>query len=173
MKQEASTENLTALRRVLHYFRLLPSAFCILLVRLYRLILSPFIAFLAGPSGACRFEPSCSQYAVEALKTHGAITGSWLAAKRICRCHPAGECGKDPVPSKPQIWKRNPTLDKVVDRSTFPRVTKILPLPKGEGRGEGERITKIVQPLRTTAAFHASESFRVPHSEFRVHHHGS
>lgn len=70
----------------------------VLFVRLYRLILSPFIAFLAGPSGACRFEPTCSQYAIEALKTHGALTGSWLAAKRICRCHPGAECGHDPVP---------------------------------------------------------------------------
>ena len=100
MKKEASTDNLNALRRVLHHFRLLPSAVCVLLVRLYRLTVSPFIAFLAGPSGACRFEPSCSQYAIEALKTHGAITGTWLAAKRICRCHPGAECGHDPVPPK-------------------------------------------------------------------------
>ncbi|HEY2574119.1 MAG TPA: membrane protein insertion efficiency factor YidD [Verrucomicrobiaceae bacterium] len=98
MKKEASTENANAPRRVLYCFRLLPSAFCIFLVRLYRLTVSPFIAFLAGPSGACRFEPSCSQYAIEALKTHGAVTGTWLAAKRICRCHPGAQCGNDPVP---------------------------------------------------------------------------
>ena len=98
MKKAASTENVNALGRVLHYFRLLPAGFCILLVRLYRMSVSPFIAFLAGPSGACRFEPSCSQYAIEALKTHGALTGGWLAAKRICRCHPGAECGHDPVP---------------------------------------------------------------------------
>jgi putative membrane protein insertion efficiency factor len=98
MKKAASTENVNALRRVLHYFRLLPSGFCIFLVRLYRLSVSPFIAFLAGPSGSCRFEPSCSQYAIEALKTHGALTGGWLAAKRICRCHPGAGCGHDPVP---------------------------------------------------------------------------
>ena len=82
----------------------------ILFVRLYRLTLSPLIAFLAGPAGACRFEPTCSQYAIEALKTHGVIAGGWLATKRICRCHPGGACGDDPVPplkSKVQGLKSN------------------------------------------------------------------
>jgi putative membrane protein insertion efficiency factor len=97
-KEESRMQDENAPRRVRSYFFILPSAFCILLVHLYRLTLSPLIAFLAGPAGACRFEPSCSQYAVEALKTHGAVTGGWLAAKRICRCHPGGACGKDPVP---------------------------------------------------------------------------
>ena len=93
-------KNANAPRRVLHYFRLLPSSFCIFLVRLYQLTLSPLIAFLAGPAGACRFEPTCSQYAIEAIKTHGTIRGGWLATKRICRCHPGGAGGEDPVPPK-------------------------------------------------------------------------
>ncbi|MBC8095642.1 MAG: membrane protein insertion efficiency factor YidD [Akkermansiaceae bacterium] len=70
----------------------------ILLVRLYRCTLSPAKFFLFGPLGHCRFEPSCSQYALDALKIHGVLSGSWLAAKRICRCHPYGGCGHDPVP---------------------------------------------------------------------------
>ena len=70
----------------------------ILLVRMYRVTLSPMIIFVFGASAACRFEPTCSRYATEAVKTHGAIRGSWLAAKRICRCHPWGGCGTDPVP---------------------------------------------------------------------------
>lgn len=74
----------------------------ILLVRMYRVTLSPVIVFLFGASAACRFEPSCSRYAMEAVKTHGAIHGSWLAAKRVCRCHPWGKCGEDPVPLKLQ-----------------------------------------------------------------------
>jgi putative membrane protein insertion efficiency factor len=99
MKQaECRMQNEGALRRVLHYFRLLPSACCLLLVRLYQLTLSPARTVLLGPAGHCRFEPSCSQYAVEALKSHGALNGSWLAAKRICRCHPWGAHGADPVP---------------------------------------------------------------------------
>ncbi|HEY9508701.1 MAG TPA: membrane protein insertion efficiency factor YidD, partial [Verrucomicrobiae bacterium] len=70
------------------------------LVRLYRWTLTPAKAVLFGPLGRCRFEPSCSQYALDALKTHGAISGSWLAVRRVCRCHPYGGCGHDPVPSK-------------------------------------------------------------------------
>ncbi|HWD94450.1 MAG TPA: membrane protein insertion efficiency factor YidD [Verrucomicrobiae bacterium] len=68
------------------------------LVRLYRVTLSPAKAYLFGPSAQCRFQPSCSQYTIDALKTHGALSGGWLAAKRVCRCHPWGECGEDPVP---------------------------------------------------------------------------
>ena len=47
---------------------------------------------------ACRFEPSCSRYALEALQKHGAAKGSWLAATRLCRCHPLNPGGFDPVP---------------------------------------------------------------------------
>jgi putative membrane protein insertion efficiency factor len=95
---ECRIQKVNAPTRGLRYFYILPASFIILLVRLYRVTLSPAKAFLVGPAGQCRFEPSCSQYAIEALKTHGAITGSWLAAKRVCRCHPWGECGEDPVP---------------------------------------------------------------------------
>jgi putative membrane protein insertion efficiency factor len=58
----------------------------------YRFILSPW---LGAP---CRFEPSCSAYALEALNTHGALRGSLFALRRICRCHPWGGMGYDPVP---------------------------------------------------------------------------
>jgi hypothetical protein len=61
-------------------------------VRLYRLMVSPFLP------PACRFEPSCSSYAVEAIERHGAIQGSWLAARRLARCHPFHSGGLDPVP---------------------------------------------------------------------------
>jgi putative membrane protein insertion efficiency factor len=81
----------------------------ILLLRVYRVTLSPAIAFLFGASGQCRFEPSCSCYAMEALKTHGALAGGWLAAKRVCRCHPWGDCGDDPVPpSQLKVKNRKP-----------------------------------------------------------------
>ena len=66
----------------------------LLLVRLYQVTLSPFIG------GRCRYTPSCSQYAVEALHVHGAARGSLLACKRFCRCHPFAAYGYDPVPSK-------------------------------------------------------------------------
>ncbi|KTR85119.1 hypothetical protein GGR39_001013 [Novosphingobium fluoreni] len=59
-------------------------------------------AWQLGPSAimppTCRFQPSCSQYAIEALQKHGAIKGGWLAIKRILRCNPWGGHGPDPVP---------------------------------------------------------------------------
>ena len=64
------------------------------LVRLYQRLLSP----LLGPR--CRFHPTCSAYAVQALERHGAGRGSWLAARRIARCHPLNDGGFDPVPEK-------------------------------------------------------------------------
>jgi putative membrane protein insertion efficiency factor len=69
-------------------------------VRLYQLVLSPAKMFIFGNAGQCRFSPSCSEYALEAVSTHGAVKGSWLSLKRICRCHPWGGCGCDPVPEK-------------------------------------------------------------------------
>lgn len=81
-------------------FFLLPSSLLVLLIRTYRVTLSPAKTFLFGPAAQCRFEPSCSCYAIEAVKTHGALAGGWLAAKRICRCHPWGQSGDDPVPPK-------------------------------------------------------------------------
>jgi putative membrane protein insertion efficiency factor len=64
------------------------------LIWLYRHSLSYFLGT------RCRFLPTCSTYAGEALRLHGAARGSWLAAKRLCRCHPWGGQGHDPVPEK-------------------------------------------------------------------------
>lgn len=64
----------------------------LVLVRTYQLLLSPF----AG--GACRFTPSCSEYAIEALTRHGVWRGGRLAVTRVARCHPLGSSGVDPVP---------------------------------------------------------------------------
>jgi len=66
----------------------------VIAVRAYQLLLSPF----AG--GACRFYPSCSHYAIDALQTHGVVRGFWLAARRVSRCHPLGSAGFDPVPPR-------------------------------------------------------------------------
>jgi len=64
----------------------------ILLIRIYQWVISPII----GPK--CRYQPTCSHYAVEALKKHGPFKGFWLAIRRIARCHPWGGSGWDPVP---------------------------------------------------------------------------
>jgi putative membrane protein insertion efficiency factor len=68
--------------------------FLILLIEAYRLLISPVL----GPS--CRYTPSCSSYAVEAIRTHGPLQGPWLAARRIARCHPFHAGGYDPVPTR-------------------------------------------------------------------------
>ncbi|GKT12767.1 MAG: hypothetical protein ISEC1_P1747 [Thiomicrorhabdus sp.] len=65
----------------------------IAVVRFYQLFISPLI----GPR--CRFYPTCSHYTIDALKQHGFFCGSWLAIKRILRCHPANPGGVDPVPT--------------------------------------------------------------------------
>ena len=61
-------------------------------VRAYRLIFSPWVC------ANCRFQPTCSSYAMEALRKHGAFKGGWLTARRIARCHPWGASGIDNVP---------------------------------------------------------------------------
>jgi putative membrane protein insertion efficiency factor len=63
------------------------------LLRGYRAVISP----LHGQ--VCRYYPSCSQYALDAVRTHGSVKGSWLAARRVVRCHPWARGGLDPVPS--------------------------------------------------------------------------
>ncbi len=64
------------------------------LVRLYQMTLSAWLG------RQCRYLPTCSQYAIDALRTHGALRGTWLAMHRIGRCHPWGSSGYDPVPEK-------------------------------------------------------------------------
>ena len=66
----------------------------VLLVRFYQVAISPY----TPPS--CRYEPTCSQYTIEALRKRGLITGLWLSLKRIFTCHPWGGSGYDPVPNK-------------------------------------------------------------------------
>jgi hypothetical protein len=63
-------------------------------IRGYQLLLRPVLG------ANCRFYPSCSEYAREAIDTHGAAHGSWLAARRLCKCHPYHPGGYDPVPSR-------------------------------------------------------------------------
>ena len=65
------------------------------LVRGYRLLLSPWLG------SACRFEPTCSQYSLQALQQHGAAAGSYLTLRRLVRCHPWCDGGHDPVPQEP------------------------------------------------------------------------
>ncbi len=73
------------------------------LIRTYQLLVAPML----GP--VCRFTPSCSVYAAEAIAVHGPVRGVGLSAARLCRCHPWGGSGHDPVPSRLQCASVNPT----------------------------------------------------------------
>ncbi|MBX6324385.1 MAG: membrane protein insertion efficiency factor YidD, partial [Rhodospirillaceae bacterium] len=67
-------------------------ALCLALIRLYQYLLSPLLP------KSCRYLPTCSEYAAEAVTTHGVLRGGWLALRRLLRCHPWGGAGYDPVP---------------------------------------------------------------------------
>jgi putative membrane protein insertion efficiency factor len=77
----------------------LPAAAAIGLVRLYQNTASPILPVILGPSCGCRFHPTCSEYAAQALLEHGAAKGTFLAAKRLLRCTPLSRGGVDPVPA--------------------------------------------------------------------------
>jgi len=70
------------------------------LVKAYQLLLSPWLG------GRCRYQPTCSAYAEEALRRHGAARGLWLTLRRLGRCHPWGGSGYDPVPERREAERR-------------------------------------------------------------------
>ena len=74
-----------------------------MLLRGYRFAISPLYGQV------CRYHPSCSAYALEAVTVHGALRGSWLAVRRVCRCHPWAAGGWDPVPPAPAPRTAPPT----------------------------------------------------------------
>ena len=78
-----SSRNKTVMKKILLF-----------IIRSYQVLLSPFLG------QRCRFEPTCSRYAAEAIDRHGPARGSWLAIKRISRCHPFCDGGYDPVPPR-------------------------------------------------------------------------
>lgn len=76
----------------------LPQNVLITILKLYRRVVSPLYGQV------CRFFPSCSAYALEAITVHGAVKGSWLAARRLARCHPWNGGGVDHVPGGGKVW---------------------------------------------------------------------
>lgn len=69
------------------------------LIRVYQHTASPVLPALFGPACGCRFFPSCSHYAAQAISSHGVVRGGWLAARRLMKCTPFHPGGNDPVPS--------------------------------------------------------------------------
>jgi len=74
---------------------LLPKKILMLLIKGYQKFISPFLG------SNCRFNPTCSSYAINAIELHGSVKGSWLSLKRIIKCHPLHSGGEDPVPGNP------------------------------------------------------------------------
>jgi len=98
-------------------------------IRAYRLVLSPWLGW------QCRYLPTCSQYALEALERHGAARGGWLALRRIARCNPWGGCGYDPVPGAAGGCDENALSP---DRDTCERDVpneRSMENPDGDSRG--------------------------------------
>jgi uncharacterized protein len=93
-----------------------PTRALLALVRGYQWFVSPALVWAMGPR--CRFFPSCSCYAADALRMHGALHGSWLAARRVLRCHPFHPGGFDPVP--PARSQSQAALGAVPEESARP-----------------------------------------------------
>lgn len=74
-------------------------------IRAYQRIVGPVLRSFNGGWGHCRHQPTCSHYAIDALRLHGPIKGAWLAIRRLLRCHPWGTSGDDPVPTV-YFWRR-------------------------------------------------------------------
>ena len=91
----------------------------IALVKGYRLLLSPWLG------SACRFEPTCSAYSLQALEQHGAAAGSWLTLARLARCQPWCSGGHDPVPPEPPRASR--LFSRLLSRATSPSSPKKSP----------------------------------------------
>ncbi len=79
-----------------------------LLIRFYQIFLNPVLRALSGPFGGCRYQPTCSNYFLQAVERHGPWKGSWLGVRRIFRCHPWGGHGYDPVPPGGEDRKKDP-----------------------------------------------------------------
>jgi uncharacterized protein len=103
----------------------LPRNILILLLLAYRRLISPLYGQV------CRFFPSCSAYALEAITVHGAVKGSWLAARRLLRCHPWNAGGVDHVPAGKRTWPegRTPTIVVLNNPDTY-----LAAQSDGEGR---------------------------------------
>ena len=85
--------------KFISFFARLPARTLLALIAVYQRTLSPALPALFGPTCGCRFSPTCSHYAADAVRTHGAFLGTGLAARRLVRCTPFSAGGFDPVPA--------------------------------------------------------------------------
>lgn len=101
---------------VVRFFWHLPRNILIIVLKLYRRVVSPTYGQV------CRFFPSCSAYALEAVTVHGAVKGGWFAARRIVRCHPWNSGGLDPVPSPATVDWDDPSMVPMIVQLNHPHV---------------------------------------------------
>ena len=104
----APTRDSSLSERAVGFAASLPARGLLGLIWIYRRTLSPLLPAVFGPSCGCRFHPTCSQYAAEAVRTHGALAGGWLALRRLLKCHPWQPGGFDPVPPPPRLRRTGP-----------------------------------------------------------------
>ena len=126
----------------------------IALIRLYQLTLSRVLVAIFGP--ICRFEPSCSRYAMQCLELHGVLRGSLLSAKRLCRCHPFHPGGYDPPPL-PSHEPTPPSADAAKAASTIHegRDSSVLDgTPAEHGQHQGPVVPSAAQPTARSVEPH-------------------
>jgi uncharacterized protein len=106
---------LESVQRALRALARLPAWALLGLIWLYQRLVSPVLPAVLGPSCGCRFYPTCSHYAAEAVRTHGALRGAWFAVRRLARCTPRHSGGFDPVP--PPTPRRAPICARMKNAS--------------------------------------------------------
>ncbi len=94
-------------RHLPHRLIRLPAGIAAFLVKVYRVALSPLKQVIFGPWARCRFQPTCSQYAIECFRRHGFWRGGWYSVRRIMRCHPFHAGGYDPAPASRPVKAGN------------------------------------------------------------------
>jgi hypothetical protein len=97
-------------------------------IRFYQRVVSPLPPALFGASCGCRFSPTCSHYAAEAVRTHGTFGGLWLALRRLAKCTPLHRGGFDPVPPSLTLWRTGPPSSK-----TRPACVRVSATPLASG----------------------------------------
>jgi len=111
-------------KRAIRGLARLPAALLLALVRVYQKTLSPALPVIFGPACGCRFYPTCSHYAAEALRTHGALRGTWLTVIRLLKCTPLHPGGVDLVPAAQQtrstLSGRRMTCTRITHETPFP-----------------------------------------------------
>lgn len=105
---------------ILRCFTRLPARALVALIRLYQRTLSPVLPIVTLGRCACRFTPTCSHYAADAIRTHGAFAGAWLALRRLVKCTPLHPGGFDPVP-----LRATPRCERAV---LTPHASRLQPL---------------------------------------------